>query len=224
MMFYFGRIISIPYTYADNQLHKVGATLWTPIHSYFHESMRGKSIIRAYQQEDSIMKRQNDMLDKTTTHFIAHFSCWNWYQIRMVWLVKLIQVYCVVICVYNKGIVSNVTLVLLINWSDMGWLQHFFGCYNWGQRIMCDVQRVFNLQDAPQENYDEPKDVKVKENWPEKGKISFKDAELRYRPNTELVLKKLSFSASPGEKIGVVGRTGAGKSTISMALTRIVEL
>ena len=142
----------------------------------------------------------------------------------MVWLVKLIQVYCVVLCVFNKGIVSNVTLVLLINWSDMGWLQHFFGCYNWGQRIMCDVQRVFNLQDAPQENYDEPKDVKVKENWPENGKISFKDAELRYRPNTELVLKKLSFSASPGEKIGVVGRTGAGKSTISMALTRIVEL
>ena len=75
--------------------------------------------------------------------------------------------------------------------------------------MMVNVQRVFNLQDAPQENYDEPKDVKVKENWPENGKISFKDAELRYRPNTELVLKKLSFSASPGEKIGVVGRTGA---------------
>lgn len=57
----------------------------------------------------------------------------------MVWLVKLIQVYCVVLCVFNKGTVSNVTLVLLINWSDMDWLQHFFGCYNWGQRIMCDV-------------------------------------------------------------------------------------
>ena len=79
MMFFFGRAISVPYTYADNQLHKVGATLWTPIHSYFHEAMRGKSIIRAYQQEASIMKKQNEMLDKTTTHFIAHFSCWNWY-------------------------------------------------------------------------------------------------------------------------------------------------
>ena len=48
--------------------------------------------------------------------------------------------------------------------------------------------------------------------------------ELRYRPNTEIVLRKLNVTASPGEKIGVVGRTGAGKSTISMALTRIVEL
>ena len=48
--------------------------------------------------------------------------------------------------------------------------------------------------------------------------------ELRYRPNTEIVLRKLNVTANPGEKIGVVGRTGAGKSTLSMALTRIVEL
>ena len=60
--------------------------------------------------------------------------------------------------------------------------------------------------------------------WPEQGKIAFKDVELKYRPNTEIVLRKLNFTTSPGEKIGIVGRTGAGKSTISMALTRIVEL
>ena len=48
--------------------------------------------------------------------------------------------------------------------------------------------------------------------------------ELRYRPKTDLVLKKLSFEVNPGHKVGVVGRTGAGKSTVSIALTRIVEL
>ncbi len=47
---------------------------------------------------------------------------------------------------------------------------------------------------------------------------------LRYRPNTELVLKGLEFEIPAGIKVGVVGRTGAGKSTISMALSRIVEL
>ena len=60
--------------------------------------------------------------------------------------------------------------------------------------------------------------------WPKAGKISFKDCELRYREESELVLKKLSFDVGSGEKIGIVGRTGAGKSTISMALSRIVEL
>jgi len=48
--------------------------------------------------------------------------------------------------------------------------------------------------------------------------------ELRYRKNTDLVLKGLSFNVGPGEKIGIVGRTGAGKSTISAALSRLVEL
>ena len=48
IMFFTMRKIATPYLHADNQLHKVGSTLWTPIHSYFHESMRGKSIIRAF--------------------------------------------------------------------------------------------------------------------------------------------------------------------------------
>ena len=47
---------------------------------------------------------------------------------------------------------------------------------------------------------------------------------LRYRPTTEIVLDKLTFKALPGEKIGVVGRTGAGKSTICLSLSRIVEI
>lgn len=60
--------------------------------------------------------------------------------------------------------------------------------------------------------------------WPKNGQVEFRNVELRYRPTTELVLKGLSFVAEPGTKIGVVGRTGAGKSTIAMALSRIIEL
>lgn len=51
------RIVSKPYLYADNQLHKIGRNLWEPIHSYFYESMRGTSIIRAFGQEQVIMKK-----------------------------------------------------------------------------------------------------------------------------------------------------------------------
>jgi len=64
----------------------------------------------------------------------------------------------------------------------------------------------------------------IEEVWPSQGRIIFKDVNLRYRPKTELVLKGLSFDIEGGHKIGIVGRTGAGKSTISLALTRIVEI
>lgn len=60
--------------------------------------------------------------------------------------------------------------------------------------------------------------------WPSEGRIVFKDVQLRYRPKTDLVLKGLSFDIEGGCKIGIVGRTGAGKSTLSLALTRIVEI
>nr|VWO95278.1 Transcriptional regulatory protein SEF1 [Ganoderma boninense] len=60
--------------------------------------------------------------------------------------------------------------------------------------------------------------------WPAKGAIEFNDVHMRYRPGLPLVLKGLSMQVHGGEKIGVVGRTGAGKSTLMLALFRIVEL
>ena len=53
--------------------------------------------------------------------------------------------------------------------------------------------------------------------------VEFKDVSMKYRPNTETVLNKVSFKIESGQKVGVVGRTGAGKSTLCITLSRIVE-
>lgn len=63
-----------------------------------------------------------------------------------------------------------------------------------------------------------------RESWPEQGRLKFNEVNLKYRPNTEVILKDLTFEVKPREKIGVVGRTGAGKSTICLSLSRIVEI
>ena len=60
--------------------------------------------------------------------------------------------------------------------------------------------------------------------WPSQGQIEFQDVQLQYRPDLPLVLKGLTFSINPGEKVGIIGRTGAGKSSIAQALFRTVEL
>ena len=88
---------------------------------------------------------------------------------------------------------------------------------------MVDVERVLKLEKIPQEVDNASIDVS-KTLWPKTGKLDFKDVVLRYRKNTDIVLNKLSFSVKGGEKVGIVGRTGAGKSTISSSLSRIVEL
>jgi len=84
------------------------------------------------------------------------------------------------------------------------------------------VVRCFKLFGVPQE--DKSERVTPLNSWPEQGEVEFREVTLRYRPNTEQVLNGLSFKIRPGEKVGIVGRTGAGKSTLSLALTRIVEI
>ena len=56
------------------------------------------------------------------------------------------------------------------------------------------------------------------QNWPDKGKIEITGLVLRYRPNLPDVLHSISFTVAPGEKIGVVGRTGSGKSSLVVSL------
>lgn len=62
------------------------------------------------------------------------------------------------------------------------------------------------------------------ESWPTEGALTFENVQLRYRPELPLVLKGLTFNIKPGEKVGVIGRTGAGKSSVAQALFRTVEI
>ena len=62
------------------------------------------------------------------------------------------------------------------------------------------------------------------DDWPTAGAIELEDVELRYRPELPLVLKGISFKIRPGEKVGIIGRTGAGKSSVTQALFRMVEI
>ena len=78
------------------------------------------------------------------------------------------------------------------------------------------------IQEEP--SYIPEVDDKLKnENWQQIGEIEFKDFSVRYRPRTEIVLKKINFHVQPGEKVGVCGRTGSWKSTICLCLFRILK-
>lgn len=83
---------------------------------------------------------------------------------------------------------------------------------------------MYEIVDQPSEAPDKKNMDAQLSAWPSKGELYFKDVELRYRYNTPLVLKGVTFKIDPGKRVGCVGRTGAGKSSILQALFRMSEL
>jgi ATP-binding cassette subfamily C (CFTR/MRP) protein 1 len=110
---------------------------------------------------------------------------------------------------YSMGIQTNLTILLNI--------------YSHIEKLMVSAQRCMLMTTVPQEIESEDT-VATRPEWPEEGKIEFQGVNLKYRPTTEIVLNNLSFNVLPKEKIGIVGRTGSGKSTICISISRIVEL
>lgn len=88
---------------------------------------------------------------------------------------------------------------------------------------MVSVERIKQFTDIPSEATWEIKENRPPPTWPYKGNIRLDDVKVRYRPNTPLVLKGLTIDIKGGEKVGVVGRTGSGKSTLIQVLFRLVE-
>jgi ABC-type multidrug transport system fused ATPase/permease subunit len=129
------------------------------------------------------------------------------------------------LCVWSKfnGADAIVTAMAFQQVVHLGYrvcgLIHISGDF---EKKLASVQKCFKLLEIPQENKGQERYTKT--TWPKKGAIKFEDVELKYRPGTEMVLRKLNFGIKAGEKIGVVGRTGAGKSTMTLAMTRIIEI
>ena len=88
---------------------------------------------------------------------------------------------------------------------------------------MTTMERCLGYTKIASERPQETNVDKDNYNWPSRGKIEFVNYSVKYRPDTEIVLKNLSFTVNPGEHLGIVGRTGSGKSTISLCLFRILE-
>lgn len=105
------------------------------------------------------------------------------------------------------------------------------GMFQWGMRQwselenqMTAVERVIEYTNIQNEDQDIVDRKSLPTNWPEAGSIKFRELCLRYSPNEPYVLKNLTFTVKPQEKIGIVGRTGAGKSSLIAALFQLTPI
>jgi ABC-type multidrug transport system fused ATPase/permease subunit len=129
---------------------------------------------------------------------------------------------------YNDKLQLETGLIaMLVIWTSNFTitLSFFSQAVSESEAYLTSVERARDMAELPQESeYETIDKYKVPSDWPREGKLQFSDVCLRYRPGLPFALNKLSFTANAGERVGIVGRTGAGKSTIAVALFRLTEL
>lgn len=192
----------------------------------FSEGLSGTASIRAYGLQTTFINQIRDAIDEMNSAYYMTFSNQRWFSIRVDVigvLVVFITGTLVVTSRFNvnpsiAGLVLSYVLVLV------QMLQFTVRQLAEMENGMNSTERLHYYGNSLEEEAPLKTDVQVAPSWPEKGEIVFQDVEMRYRPSLPLVLDGLNLHVQGGERIGIVGRTGAGKSSIMSTLFRLVEL
>ncbi|CAD8100453.1 unnamed protein product [Paramecium primaurelia] len=222
LLFFFYLSIKIQRIYmkASRELQRLELISKSPILSYFVESLQGLSTIRAFQKSLLFLSNFSQKLDRNRQIiFISnHASCW--FNQILGFLSLIVNMFAIIYCILFSDNAPFAGLILTyVSNLDIN-TQQMIDTLGLIENNMISFERCLDFTKVPQEkqNQNQPP-----QNWPIYGKIEFKDLSVRYRPNLPFALKEFSYIINQNEKIGIVGRTGAGKSTITLSLIRILE-
>ncbi len=153
----------------------------------------------------------------------------RWLCLRIELLgVAIVFIATLLVVIFNGVFGLSAGLVaLLIRWSSGLTVSLSFLVDNAAEAegAVTAIERIKRMSEVPQEqNFDKKGSLVISDSWPTKGTLEFIDVRMRYRPGLPLALDGLSFKVEAGEHCGVVGRTGAGKSSLTVCLFRLVEI
>ena len=218
-------IIYIIFKPSARELRRLDALTRSPWFAHIATVVTGLDTLRAYNRTKDFIQKFCELLDANGVPCYL-FACVNrWLAFRLDLLTIAASVVISVLVVANKDLVSPAYAGLALSSSFFmsGMLQFTIRMLIESEARLVCVDRIrYYIDNTPQEN--KSSTITPKSNWPQNGKIEFKNVSMRYRDELPLVLKNLTFTLAAGEKIGVVGRTGSGKSSLSVALFRLTEL
>ncbi|KAG8788253.1 hypothetical protein FRC12_014784 [Ceratobasidium sp. 428] len=221
------RFIMLYYLATSRELKRLDAVTKSPIFAWFQESLGGLSTIRGFSQERVFTCGNEAKLDQNQMIYYPAVSANRWVAIRIELLGSFIVVSAAVLsltALFTTGIDAGlVGLVLSYSLSATQSLNLFIRSASDVEQNLVSVERVLNYVNLPPEEPLEIPDATLPNNWPQRGEIEFQNYSMRYRPELAPVLKDLNLTIHAGENVGVVGRTGAGKSSLFLGLLRILE-
>ncbi|KAJ3872855.1 multidrug resistance-associated ABC transporter [Lentinula edodes] len=215
------------YLATSRELKRLDAVSRSPIFAWFSESLSGLSTIRAFNQQSIFIANNQRRVDRNQICYISSVSVNRWLSIRLefvgamiIWIVATLACVALVTTGVDAGLVGLVLAYALNATSSLNWLVRTASEV---EQNIVSVERILHQTEVQSEAPLEHADQTVPQPWPTSGSVEFRQYSTRYRPELDLVLKKINLTIQPSEKIGVVGRTGAGKSSLLLALFRIIE-
>lgn len=216
------------YLRTSRELKRLDSVSRSPIYAHFQESLGGVATIRAYRQQGRFELENEWRVDSNLKAYFPSISANRWLAVRLEFIGALVILaaagFPVISVAYGRPISSSMVGLA------MSYALQITTSLNWIVRQTVEVEtnivsveRVLEYARLPSEAPEVIKEMRPPVAWPASGAVEFSNYSVRYREGLDLVLKNISLDIKSHEKIGVVGRTGAGKSSLTLALFRIIE-
>ncbi|XP_007229788.3 ATP-binding cassette sub-family C member 9 isoform X1 [Astyanax mexicanus] len=213
---------------ASKDLQDLDDSTQLPLLCHFSETAEGLTTIRAFRHEARFKQRMLELTDTNNTAYLFLSAANRWLEVRTDYLGAVIVLTAAVAAIWmpfsrlQSGLVGlGLTYALTVT-----------NYLNWVVRNLADlevqmaaVKKVNSFLSTESENYEGSIDVsQVPEDWPQHGEIKIQDLCVRYDPMLKPVLKHVNAFINPGQKVGICGRTGSGKSSLSLAFFNMVDV
>nr|CAD7428538.1 unnamed protein product [Timema monikensis] len=216
ILYYF---ISKIFSVAIRDLKRLETITRSPIFSWVGTTVQGLSTIHAFGKEGDFIAKFNQMFDENTTCVYLYSIAMRWLAIRVDTLAAFL-----VIALHGQVPPALAGLALAYSAHISGMLQYTIRLLSETEARFISVERInAYLQSLEAEGVNSGRLIPMPD-WPSKGTIKFQNVNLRYREGLPNVLEGININIRAGEKIGIIGRTGSGKSSLVTALFRLVEL
>eukprot|EP01083_Nonionella_stella_P178917 633588_1 len=217
------------YLPVSRSLKRLESITKSPIYSYFTESFAGSSSIRSYHKQAYVLDRACGLIDKHTAVSIASFASQGWLGFRLnIIYCSALSLTCFV-CIYLADTVASSSVGILLTYLFFGLQMLSFSVRKFAEveRFMTSTERVIEYGDLKTEKeemeIDDSHMIHPPKTWPKRGDIEIHNLSVSYRSCLAPVLNNITVSIKHGERVGIVGRTGSGKSTLFKSLFRFIK-
>ncbi|XP_075798821.1 multidrug resistance-associated protein 1-like [Microtus pennsylvanicus] len=213
------------YVASSRQLKRLESVSRSPVYSHFNETLLGVSVIRAFEEQERFIRQSDLKVDENQKAYYPSIVANRWLAVRLECVGNCIVLFAALFAVISRHSLSAGLVGLSVSYS----LQ-ITSYLNWLVRMSSEmetnivaVERLKEYSETEKEAPWQIQETAPPSTWPHSGRVEFRNYCLRYREDLDLVLKNINVTIEGGEKVGIVGRTGAGKSSLTLGLFRINE-